>query len=158
MRMEVNTGASADIIIMETYQENRCKLNKFMPVNIQLRTYSEDVIKPIGKHDGELVYDNQNLNISLIVADTKEPNLLGRDILRLLRLNWEIWFDINNIREIATTKKKLKEILSEYNVVFMSDLGTLKCVEGESTANADCEPNFFGPDCEPKRFRSIICS
>ena len=46
-----------------------------MSVYSQLRTYSEDVIKPIGKLNGELLYNNQSLG----------PNLLGRVILKLLQ-------------------------------------------------------------------------
>ena len=66
---------------METHQEIRCKSNKLMSVISQLRTYSWDVIKPIGKRKGELVHNNQSLNVSFIVADTKGPNLLGSDTL-----------------------------------------------------------------------------
>ena len=58
-----------------------------MTLQKQLRTYSEDIIKPIKKLNGELIYDNQILNVSFIVADTKRPNLLGSEILILLRLN-----------------------------------------------------------------------
>ena len=35
------------------------------------------------------MYVNQCLVVSLIVAKTKGPNLLGRNVLRLLRLNRE---------------------------------------------------------------------
>ena len=58
-----------------------------MTLQKQFRTYSEDIIKPIKKLNGELIYDNQILNVSFIVADTKRPNLLGSQILILLRLN-----------------------------------------------------------------------
>ena len=58
-----------------------------MTLQKQFRTYSEDIIKPIKKLNGELIYDNQILNVSFIVADTKRPNLLGSEILILLRLN-----------------------------------------------------------------------
>ena len=37
--------------------------------------------------DGQLVYDNLSSVVSFIVAGTKGPNLLGRDTLRLLKLN-----------------------------------------------------------------------
>ena len=107
-KMEVDTGASASIINMGMHHEMRCKLYKLMPINSQLKTYSGHVIKPIGKLDGELVDDNQSLNVSFIFADTKRPNLLGRDILRLLRLDWLKLFDINNVREIVTNTEKLK--------------------------------------------------
>ena len=106
MRVEVDTGVSESIINMETYQEVKCKSDNLMPVNNQLRTYSEDIIKFIGKLYGELVYNNQIFNVSFIVADTKGPNLPGRDILGLMKLKWGKLLDINNVREFVTTEEK----------------------------------------------------
>ena len=106
-KMEVDTGASASIINMGMHHEMRYKLYKLMPINSQLKT-SGKLLGPIGKLDGELVDNNQSLNVSFIFADTKRPNLLGRDILRLLRLDWSKLFDINNVREIVTNAEKLK--------------------------------------------------
>ena len=71
--------------------------------------------------------------------------MLCRDILRLLRLNWEKLFDINNVTEIVTTEKKLKEIFSEYDLIFKLDLGTLKGVQVELTVNPGCEPKKTKP-------------
>ena len=34
------------------------------------------------------MYENQWLVVSFIVANTKGPNLLERDVLKLLRLKW----------------------------------------------------------------------
>lgn len=113
-----------------------------MPSSGQLRTYSVDLIKPIDNLDGQLVYNNQNLNVSFIVADTKGPNLLRRGIMRLLKLNWEKLLDINTVREIVTTEEKLKKILSEYDELFKSDLTWLKGVEIELTVNLDYESKF----------------
>ena len=68
-----------------------------------------------------------------------------RDILRLLRLNWENLFNINNATEIVTTEEKLKEIFSEYDLFFKLDLGTLKGVQVELTVNPGCEPKKTRP-------------
>ena len=57
--------------------------------NTKLRTYSGDFIKPEGMIEVSFMYENQCLVVSLIVAKTKGPNLLGRDVLRLLRFNRE---------------------------------------------------------------------
>ena len=95
----------------------------------------------MGKIDEQLVFDNSSSNVSFIVADTKGPNLLGRDIMRLPKLNLEKLFDIN-VRKIVMTEEKLKEILSECDEIFKSDLVQLKRVEIELTVNPDCELKF----------------
>lgn len=86
VRIEVDTGASAGVSNMEV-KEIGGKSNKLMPVNGHLRTYSGEVLKSVEEIDGQLVYDNLSSVVSFIVADTKGPNLLGRDILRSLKLN-----------------------------------------------------------------------
>lgn len=86
VRIEVDTGASAGVSNMEI-QKIGGKSNKLMPVNGQLRTYSGEVLKLVEEIDGQLVYDNLSSVVSFIVAGTKGPNLLGRDTLRLLKLN-----------------------------------------------------------------------
>lgn len=129
VRMEVETKASGGIINMEINVRGNQVLVEFSWVRLFLWTISwelGDVIKPVEKLNGESVYSNQRLNISFIVTDTKGPIMLDKDILRLLHLNWNEMFDVNNARKIATTKVKFKEIMSGYDTGFKSELRTLK--------------------------------
>ena len=59
------------------------------------------------------MYENQCLVVQFIVANTKGPNLLGSDVLRLLRLNWEKLLNAYNAEENVRTENCLNEILSE---------------------------------------------
>ena len=52
--------------------------------NSKLRTYLGDFIKPEGMTEASFMYENQCLVVWFIAANTKSPNLLGRDVLRLL--------------------------------------------------------------------------
>ena len=83
--LTVDTDAPASITNIGRYQELTCKLNKFVCLQPVENLFC-DVIKPVGKLNGELLYNNQSLG----------TNLLGRVILKLLELNWEKLFDINN--------------------------------------------------------------
>ena len=89
IRMEVDTGASRSIINVETYNTIKRRSDSLTYTNTKLRNYSADVIKQEGMIEVSFMYENQCLVVSLIVAKTKGPNLLGRDVLRLLRFNRE---------------------------------------------------------------------
>ena len=89
VKMEVDTGPSKSIINMETYNTIKRKSDSLTYTNSKLRTYSGDLIKPEGMIEASFMYENQCLVVPLIAANTKGPNLLGRNVLRLLRLNWE---------------------------------------------------------------------
>ena len=59
-------------------QEIKHKSDKLSSVNQQLRTYSGDIMKPMGKVKGELFYKDQCFRVLVIVADKKGPKLLGK--------------------------------------------------------------------------------
>ena len=89
VKMEVDTGPSKSIINMETYKTIKRKSDSLTYTSSKLRTYTGDLIKPEGMIEASFMYENQCLVVRLIAANTKGPNLLGRNVLRLLRLNWE---------------------------------------------------------------------
>ena len=57
-----------------------------------------------------------------IVANTKGPNLLGRDVLRLLRPHREKLLNAYYIEENVRTENCLNKILSDYKEVFKSEM------------------------------------
>ena len=83
IKMEADTGASKCIINMETYNAIKCKSDLLTYTNGKLRTYLGDLIKLERIIEANLVYENQCLVVLFIVANTKGPNLLRSDVLRL---------------------------------------------------------------------------
>ena len=78
--------------------------------NSKLRTYSGDLIKPEGMIEESFLYENQCLVVLFIVANTKGPNLLVRDVLRLLWLNWEKLLNVYYVEENVRTENCLNKI------------------------------------------------
>ena len=129
VKMEVDTGASKSIINMETYNTTKRKCDSLTYTNSKLRTYSGDLMKPEEMIEASFMYENQCLVVQFIVATTKGPNLLGSDVLRLLRLNWEKLLNAFHAEENVRTENCLNKILSDYKEVFKSEMGTLKGFE-----------------------------
>ena len=143
VKVEVNTGASRSTIIkMKTYNTIKRKSDSLTYTNSKLRTYSRDVIKLEGMSEVSFMYENQCLVVPFIVDNTKGPSLLGRNVLGLLRLNWERLLNVCYIEEIVRTENCLNKILSDYKEVFKSKMGTLKGFEVELTVGLDCKPKF----------------
>ena len=142
IKMEVDAGASRSIINIETCNAIRRKSDSLTYTNSKLRTYSGDVIRPEGMIEASLMYENQCLVVSFIVANTKGPNLLGRDVVILLRLNWEKLLNVYYVEENVKTEDWLNKILSDYKEVFKSEMGTLTGFEVELKVDPDCSPKF----------------
>ena len=81
------------------------------------------------------------MRFSLIVVDTKGLNLIVRDALRSLRINWVRLLEVNVI-EIITAEEKLENILSDYKKVFKFDPRSLTRVEIELDVDPNCKPRF----------------
>ena len=84
IKMEADTGASKCIINMEIYNAIKCKSDLLTHTNSKLRTYLGDLVKLERIIEASLMYENQCLVVLFIVANTKGPNLLRSDVLRLL--------------------------------------------------------------------------
>ena len=79
-----------------------------------------------------------------LITDKKSRNVLGRDILGKLKLNWESIFNSYAVTEKCNSNNEsLNKFISEYESVFSNELGTLKDVELEIPILPSVNPNFF---------------
>ena len=91
---------------------------------------------------GEIIlpvkYGSQQENLKALVVKGKGPNLLGRDWLGVIRLDW------NKILQITSDKRSsLPDDLSKYPDVFADGLGTLKGVQAKIYVLSDTKPKYF---------------
>ena len=97
--MELDIGASVSLISADTF-------NKLWPgrqlkqSDTTLRTYSREQIKTLGSIDVTVVYNNQTVDLPLLVIEGEGPSLFGRNWLKFIRLDWK---SINYTGRVATT-------------------------------------------------------
>ena len=109
-----------------------------------MKTYSGEIVNPKGQCEIEFYYENKKLKTLFLITDKKSPNVLGRDILGKLKLNWESIFNSYAVTEKCNPKNEsLNKFISEYESVFSDELGTLKDVELEIPILPNVNPNFF---------------
>ncbi|XP_043217378.1 uncharacterized protein LOC122379303 isoform X8 [Amphibalanus amphitrite] len=90
---EVDTGAASTLMNKETFEAVRT-VGGDIGLELQhseahLRTYTGERIPVEGEFSAVIRYDGQHLELPALVVDTTGPNLLGRDWLRVLKLNWQ---------------------------------------------------------------------
>ena len=108
--LELDTGASMSVINENTYNQlkNSAVLKKTQMI---LRTYSGEKIIPIGMIDVSVIYQNREHKLPLVVVPGG-PNLLGRNWLREIRLNWR---DIQaKLHNVSSTQSPLNDVLHRY--------------------------------------------
>ena len=87
-------------------------------------------------------YGNQQQELEALVVKGSGPNLLGRDWLEVIRLDW------NTIFQIASNSPQaaLQDVLAKYPDVFAEGLGTLKGVKAKIYVDQDAIRNILKPD------------
>ena len=80
------------------------------------------------------------MELPLTVVKRKGPNLLGRDWLSKLQLNWK---EIFSVTEQECNSVNLESLLSTYREVFKDELGTIQGVKAKIYVDENAPPKYF---------------
>ncbi|XP_043230759.1 uncharacterized protein K02A2.6-like isoform X1 [Amphibalanus amphitrite] len=120
----------------------------------RLRTYTGEPIPVEGEFSAVIHYGEQHLELPVVVVDTAGPNLLGRDWMKFLQLDWQT---IKQVRGDPGRGQSIgAELQKKYRDVFSADLGCLKDVEVKFDVNEDAKPCFYRPRNIPYAFRKRV--
>ena len=95
-------------------------------------------------------YQNQQHNLPVMVVKSPGPNLLGRDWLQVIKLNW------NSIFSIQEDNPQLQKILDAHKDVFGKGLGTLKGKEAKIYVDPSAPPMFMKARPVPYAFKAEV--
>jgi len=70
----------------------------------------------------EVKYEHKKHQLTAHVGSGGVPNLLGRDWLQQIRLNW---LKVEQVKQV-TKQLRLEDILDKYSVVFRKELRTMR--------------------------------
>ena len=139
IKMHVDTGASVTTINEDTYNKLKDSQNVHLEkCNMNLTAYTGQRVPVIGQIKLQVGYENQAAQLlAVVVRGVDKPNLLGRDWLSTLKLNWHQLFSITTEHE-----NNLNSVLSEHAEVFKPGLGTLKNYKAHIYVNHDVQPIY----------------
>lgn len=148
--MEIDTGASLSIISEETYKQ----LSSEIPLSFQecttvLKTYTGESLHVLGKITVPVTYQQQKIDLPLLIIEGTSPSLMGRDWLAKLKLNWQ---EINHLRGC----EKLEELLERHSSVFSSKLGCFNAMKAKIYIREEVQPKFFKPRSVPYILREKV--
>ena len=136
INMEIDTGASFSVINEKTFQEI-CRGKEDLDLKqteISLRTYTGEKITPKGITEVVVEYNNQVNRLPVLVLKGNGPNLIGRNWLQNICLNWK------SIKRLA--KPNLEEVLNKYDDLFTDELGKLNGVTAKIYVDPSTKPIF----------------
>lgn len=143
--MEVDTGASTTIINTGCYR----KLQHAVPLDKQnlpdLKTYSGEIFQPCGRIRVQVRYEKRTYTLECLVVDGPGPNLLGRDWLKYIQLNWA------TLHKVDTD-----DFNKQFPELFKDGLGELKDTEAKLYIDEQVPPRCFKPRVVPFALRGKV--
>ena len=139
--MEVDTGAAAAIINEETYRDRVKNRPQLETAKVKLRTYTDELVKVIGTLNVIVKYEKQEEDLQTLVVGGSGPNLLGRDWLRVLTLNWKELFKMKVDK--SNQESSLVGLIDKFSEVFEEGLGTCKGPKVRIHVDPEARPKSF---------------
>ena len=138
--MELDTGAAMTVISKRMFEDLWGSCEKGMPTlhptATRLSTYTGEPLSIAGVAEVVVSYKSQTASLPLLVVNSKGPNLLGRNWLQVIKIDWG---EIHNVR----VNKNLEELLEKHRVLFQDELGTLKGVFAKFSVDPLVSPRFY---------------
>lgn len=133
--MEIDTGASKTVVSEVTMNKLNTKLK---PTHVKLRTYTGEEIPIKGQCEVQVAGDDiqgPGKILPVIVVEGDGPNLIGRDWLSEIQLNWQ---------NIFFMRQKFSEtVLEGFEEVFDGKLGTYKGDKAKIHVKENATPKYF---------------
>ena len=146
VHMELDTGASVSLVSEETWKQ-QLKEIPLQDTDIKLRTYTGESITVLGQALVRVTYEKQEAQLPLLVVPGNGPSLLGRNWLKLIRLNWPV---------IKKVSLELDTLLSKYKDLFKEELGTVQNYEVKLHVKSEASPKFCKARAVPYALKEPI--
>lgn len=144
IQMELDTGSAASVMSLATFKT--ISKRKLQSSNVRFRSYSNEVITPIGESLVEVTYGSQTHNLTVYVVKEGLSTIIGRDWLYHFKLNWKDLktVSVDKLRPSLdnTTKAKLGSLLKEFQGVFEKKVGVVTNHTCDLKVKSDARPVF----------------
>ena len=151
LRMEIDTGAAVSLISKATCDSLWDTPPTLVPTNTRLRTYSGQPLVVLGTLEATVKYEAQQVVHLILVVEGAGPNLLGRDLLSVLKLDWSAL-----AVQYTGRHPPLTEVLKKHDNVFRSKLGKAKHITATLHLEEGATPKFCNARPVPYAIREKI--
>ena len=171
--MELDTGAAVSVMSKASYEKISDGCSNLDDTSLRLRTYTGEMVKPLGTANVEVRYQEQKCMLPVTVVESNAPTLLGRDWLSALKLDWNNLFpgaeaqvkkleDEKKLNSPSTRMKtevrtppmngqehfkgadeRVRKLVSEFPTVFSGELGRFRDFKVNIPVPPDATPRFF---------------
>ena len=157
LTMEVDTGAAVSLA-PESAVAALLSSAELQPTNIVLKTYTGEQIPVKGVLSVTVKYGQQShRNLKLLVIQGSGPSLMGRDWLKVVRLDWRTITKVtSSVPTSANLPSQITALQDRYQEVFSDTLGTISPFQAKLSVTKDAQPKFFKPRPVPLALKAKV--
>ena len=148
---QVDTGAALTVMSHEVYDKHFKE--PLLHCNKTLKTYTGEEVSIVGETNVEVcsTIEGNKKVLPLLVLENKGPNLLGRNWLTDIQIDWSMFMFKNN-----DCTHLLSSIIEEFDEVFNDNPGVLKNVTVDFNIDVEEKPIFHKARQPPYSMRAGI--
>lgn len=160
VQMEIDTGAAVSLVSERTFDKlwKKREAPGLRRPRVKLHTYSGEQLVIVGEAVVRVRYGAQSADLPLIVIRGDGPNLLGRNWMKVIRLQWKDILQASqiNVVEGSETGEACSELLKRYELVFKEEMGLLKGAVASLKVKENSTPRFYKPRPVPYAYRGKV--
>ena len=155
--MEVDTGAAVSLA-PESAIVALLPSAEPQPFNVVLKTYTGEQIPVKGVLSVTVRYGQQSYsNLKLLIVQGSGPSLMGRDWLKVVRLDWRNIAKVtSSVPTSADLTHQIAALQERYQKVFSESLGTISPFQAKLSVTKDALPKYFKPHPVPFALRAKV--
>ena len=140
---EIDTGAGVTLISEDTYKSTFLDI-ALKKCSMKIKTYTNEVVNVLGEIDVTINRVPGSKPLKLIVVKGGGVNLLGRNWLNQVRIDWKsvIQRSVNKVTVDKSISSKLKTVLEKYASIFENRIGKIKGYKAKLHVKGDAVPKF----------------
>ena len=115
-----------------------------------LYTYSSEPLTVLGQLSVQVCYNGYVGTHPLVVVKGNGSNLMGRDWLSVIRLDWA------SIKAVTFGRPTLDNLVKRYSEVFAPGVGTMQKVRAHLSLKEGAQPRFCRPRTVPYALKDRV--
>ena len=155
-QMELDTGAAISVMTLGDFRRIFRKDPLLTPTKIKLKTYTNEVITPLGQVQVSVETNGQTASLPLLILEKGSNPIFGRDWLSTFKLAWKDIHSICTSASQAPSDQRIKALISDFSEVFSEGIGTVKGITGNLTLKEEAKPKFCKARTVPYAFKDKV--
>lgn len=147
--MEMDTGAAVSTIAYTDFIRN-FPAKKIFKTNLELRTYTGELIKPTGAAYVKIIHKGHTFHAKLYVIKQKVSTILGREWLREMKINWS-----EDVKALGNDSN-LENLLTEFQDIFTEEIECVPNYKVDFQVKENTMPVFIKPRTVPYALRARV--